>query len=72
MYILEFMSRILVFRLISLTLMASAKEITITFDNAPRFAKGYFNGPTRAQKLIENLQKAKVPNTVFFCLLKFI
>ncbi len=66
MYKMDFMSRILVFSLISLTLAASAKEIAITFDDAPRFAKGYFDGPTRAQKLIENLQKAKVPNTVFF------
>lgn len=46
--------------------VTTAKEIAITFDDAPRFAKGYLDGQTRAKKLIENLQQAKVPNTVFF------
>jgi peptidoglycan/xylan/chitin deacetylase (PgdA/CDA1 family) len=44
----------------------SAKEIAITFDDSPRFAKGYFDGPTRAIKLIETLRKHDVEQVAFF------
>lgn len=43
-----------------------AKEIALTFDDSPRFARGYFDGPTRAQKLIEALKKAEVEQVAFF------
>lgn len=43
-----------------------AKEIAITFDDAPRVAKGYFDGPTRAKILIENLQKHSINQVAFF------
>lgn len=43
-----------------------AKELALTFDDSPRFARGYFDGPTRAKKLIENLSKHNVGPAVFF------
>jgi peptidoglycan/xylan/chitin deacetylase (PgdA/CDA1 family) len=49
---------------------ATAKEIAITFDDAPRFARGYFDGPTRAIKLIDNLQKASIDQVAFFSVSK--
>lgn len=51
---------------------AEAKEIAITFDDSPRHAKGYFDGPTRAQKLIEGLKKAKVTQAAFFSVSSFM
>ncbi|MCJ8273284.1 MAG: hypothetical protein MJK04_28275 [Psychrosphaera sp.] len=46
--------------LLTLTLLFTglavhAKEIAITFDDSPRSAKGYFDGPNRAKKLIQAL-----------------
>jgi peptidoglycan-N-acetylglucosamine deacetylase len=46
--------------------MVFSKEIALTFDDSPRHATGYFNGPTRAKKLIENLEKHKSGKVVFF------
>jgi peptidoglycan-N-acetylglucosamine deacetylase len=43
-----------------------AREIALTFDDSPRFAKGYFDGPTRAQRLIKSLQEANVNQVAFF------
>lgn len=43
-----------------------AKEIALTFDDSPRFASGYFDGPTRAKKLIAGLKNAKVKEVAFF------
>lgn len=45
---------------------AEARSIAITIDDAPR-PDGYFDGPTRAAKLIEALAKAKVGPVMFFC-----
>lgn len=45
---------------------AQAKEIAFTFDDSPRAAKGYFDGPTRAKLLIAGLKKANVKETAFF------
>jgi peptidoglycan/xylan/chitin deacetylase (PgdA/CDA1 family) len=45
----------------------SAKEIAITFDDSPRFARGYLDGPTRAKLLLDNLAKHNVDETAFFC-----
>lgn len=43
-----------------------AKEIAITFDDSPRHASGYFDGPTRSAKLISELKKHKVKQVAFF------
>lgn len=45
---------------------AGAKEIALTFDDSPRFARGHLDGPTRSQFLIENLKKANVQAVAFF------
>lgn len=46
--------------------LAEAKEIAITFDDSPRHASGYFDGPTRAQKLIDELKQHQVEQAAFF------
>ncbi|WP_445359333.1 polysaccharide deacetylase family protein [Microbulbifer sp. ANSA005] len=46
--------------------VTSAKQLAITFDDAPRKADGYFDGPTRAKTLIENLEEYKVGKVAFF------
>lgn len=51
-------------------LAAEAKEIAITFDDAPRIASGYFDGPTRAKRLIENLKKHSIDQVAFFAVSK--
>lgn len=61
--------KFLLFALATLALMGSdtfAKEIALTFDDSPRFANGYFDGPTRAKKLIAQLKKHKTGPVVFF------
>jgi peptidoglycan-N-acetylglucosamine deacetylase len=52
--------------LLASTFTVEAKEIALTFDDSPRFATGYFDGPTRATKLIATLKKAKVKEAAFF------
>jgi peptidoglycan/xylan/chitin deacetylase (PgdA/CDA1 family) len=47
-----------------------AKEIAITFDDSPRSAQGYNDGPTRAKKLIKNLQDHDVKQVAFFSVSK--
>ena len=49
-----------------------AKELAITFDDSPRIAKGYFDGPTRAKKLIQNLKDHQVEQVAFFSVSKKI
>ncbi len=61
---------LLVLSLVSLNL--TAKELAITFDDSPRFAKGYFDGPTRAKKLIKNLKDHHVKQVAFFSVSKRI
>jgi len=58
-------AKFLVLFLFSLQVI-QAKEIALTFDDSPRFAKGHFDGPTRAKKLIEALKKANVEQVAFF------
>lgn len=48
------------------------KTIALTFDDAPRSAVGYFDGPTRAQKLLTALQQAQVNQVAFFAVSKRI
>jgi peptidoglycan/xylan/chitin deacetylase (PgdA/CDA1 family) len=45
--------------------VSSTKEIALTFDDVPRPATHFFNGPQRAENLIKNLRAAKI-QTVFF------
>lgn len=45
---------------------SQAKELAITFDDSPRHATGYFDGKTRALKLIEQLKQNDVPQVAFF------
>ncbi len=52
--------------LLSISSQAKAKELAITFDDSPRIANGYFDGPTRAKLLIAGLKKAKVTEAAFF------
>ncbi|MCB0394185.1 MAG: polysaccharide deacetylase family protein [Bdellovibrionales bacterium] len=47
-------------------LNSHAKEIAITFDDSPRHARGYLDGPTRSSKLIENLRSNNVGKVAFF------
>lgn len=44
----------------------AVKEIAITFDDSPRAASGYFDGPKRAEKLISELIEHNVGKVVFF------
>ena len=53
-----------IFLCISFT--ANSKELAITFDDSPRAAKGYMDGPTRAKKLITNLKLHEVDQVAFF------
>jgi len=46
--------------------LSKAKEIAITFDDSPRQADGYFNGPNRAKTLIEELKNHKIQQVAFF------
>ena len=46
--------------------LAFSKEISLTFDDAPRYATGYLSGELRAKILIENLKKYKSGPVVFF------
>ncbi|MCF6317934.1 MAG: polysaccharide deacetylase family protein [Proteobacteria bacterium] len=60
----------LLITLLCMNFITSAKEIAITFDDSPRFAKGYFDGPTRAKKLIETLKNHNVGQVVFYSVSK--
>lgn len=44
----------------------NAKSIAFTLDDSPRFASGYFDGPTRAKKLLAELKRHRVPQVAFF------
>ncbi len=43
-----------------------AKEIALTFDDAPRGGSKYFSGTERAKALVKALKLAKVPRVAFF------
>lgn len=49
-----------------LTMSVHSQEIAITIDDAPRPDSRLFSGEERTQKLIANLQKAKVPDVLLF------
>lgn len=67
----DFISRLLILFLLGFSnSFAFAKEIAITFDDSPRNASGYFDGPTRAKTLINELKKHNVEQVVFFSVSK--
>ncbi|NQZ90000.1 MAG: polysaccharide deacetylase family protein [Colwellia sp.] len=57
---------LLLLLLISLSTLVKSKEIAITFDDSPRSAKGYFDGPNRAKKLIQALKNHNIEQVAFF------
>ncbi|QFT53249.1 polysaccharide deacetylase family protein [Microbulbifer sp. THAF38] len=50
----------------------NAKQLAITFDDALHEAAGYFDGPTRAKTLIENLEKHQIGQVAFFSTTQFL
>ena len=44
----------------------AAREIALTFDDAPRSAGGFFSADERAERLIAGLEKAGVDEAMFF------
>lgn len=52
--------------LFAATSLAQAKELAITFDDSPRQASGYFDGPTRAKTLLAELERHNIPQVAFF------
>lgn len=59
------LSTILILSLL-LNAIAHSKELALTFDDAPRDASGYFDGPTRAELLIKKLKDHDVKQATFF------
>jgi peptidoglycan-N-acetylglucosamine deacetylase len=57
---------ILLLLIIGVSPLSNSKEIAITFDDAPRKADGYFNGPERAKKLIKELTEHRIQQVAFF------
>ncbi len=56
------------FFIISLLVINSvlAKEISISFDDAPRNNSAYFSGEERTKRLIEGLNRAGVTRAAFY------
>lgn len=57
---------LLLLLVLSISPTSKSKEIAITFDDSPREALGYFNGPNRAKNLIEELKNHKIRQVAFF------
>lgn len=49
-----------------LSLNISAKEISFSFDDAPRGDGAYYSGAQRAKILVDELQKSNVPQAIFY------
>lgn len=43
-----------------------SKQLAISLDDAPRSATGYFDGPSRAERLIQELKQHQVEQVTFF------
>lgn len=56
---------VLLFSLL-LSSAVTAKQLAITFDDSPRQAEGYYDGPTRAKLLIDELNKHNINQVAFF------
>ena len=52
--------------LLAVSSIAHAKELAFTFDDSPRAAEGYFDGPTRAKALLAELEQHNIPQVAFF------
>lgn len=52
--------------LMMVTSLCSAKELAITFDDAPTLDSALMTGAERTQRIIAALQKAQVPDALFF------
>ncbi|WP_295801491.1 polysaccharide deacetylase family protein [uncultured Microbulbifer sp.] len=52
--------------LLLVTALSQGKEVAFTFDDAPRKATGYFDGPTRAKTLLQVLETHEIPQVAFF------
>lgn len=48
------------------TFSLSAKQIAITFDDAPLAGSAFMSGSSKTQKIIGHLTEAKVPDALFF------
>ena len=51
---------------LALTLPAQAREIALSFDDAPRGDGRYFTGPERTEALVDSLAKGGVEGAIFF------
>jgi len=58
----------LIFTILSITAIAYAQEIALTFDDAPIRDGAYFSGIERTKILVEKLKKSGVPQVAFFCI----
>jgi peptidoglycan/xylan/chitin deacetylase (PgdA/CDA1 family) len=58
--------RIVFIGILAATPLCHAKELAITFDDAPTPDSALMTGQERTQRLITALQKAKVPDVLFF------
>ncbi|PUA30519.1 MAG: polysaccharide deacetylase [Cellvibrio sp. 79] len=63
---LSYLARSLIFVAFSFSLLCQAREIAFTFDDAPTPDSALMTGAERTQKIIHALQRAKVPDTLFF------
>lgn len=50
-----------------LPLVSGAKEIALSFDDAPKRSSIFLSGTSRTEKLLQKLKKSNVPEVVFFC-----
>ncbi|KUJ84203.1 polysaccharide deacetylase [Microbulbifer flavimaris] len=60
------MRHLLTALLVVASTLSHAREVAFTFDDAPRKASGFYDGPTRAQKLLQELEDHQVGKVAFF------
>jgi peptidoglycan/xylan/chitin deacetylase (PgdA/CDA1 family) len=58
---------IVLFVLLYFVVPTSAKEVAISFDDAPRRLTGHYSGMGRAKALVKKLKSVGVNDAVFFC-----
>lgn len=63
---LIFSSEIIANETVTKATIKTTKEISFSFDDSPRFATGYYDGPTRAKLLIEELKRHNIEQVAFF------
>ncbi len=62
----DFIVRLFAVFIVCLSLNTHAREIALTFDDAPTPDSALMTGTERTQRLISALQRAKVPDALFF------